>query len=270
MLADAHGDDARPRRRADAHPPLATPTAVTDMTNREIAHPGDDANAPVAVDSLRLNAAHCRHRRCNASALDCGRVPGHVPSLARRLAQALRAALAASPCLASTVSPVAMLADARGDRACLRLRADAHPPRQRRRQRPTCRNAIQHEPSHPQRHGIRDLIDDNSGDATAQVNVGSLRLNAAHCRRPDPRVALARVRFPRAGRNAPAKSASLALRAALADLPCPAPPVSPVAMLADARGDRARRHCRQHLCRRHCGSRRSRRWHLAIVDCAQT
>ena len=53
-------------------------------------------------------------------------------------------------------------------------------------------------------------------------------------------VALARVRFPPAGQGAAATSASPALRAAPADLPCPASPTSPVAMLADARGDSAR------------------------------
>ena len=139
---------------------------------------------------VRVSRARLRHRARASVAL-----PARRGAAATSASQALRAALADLPSLGSTVSPVAMLADARGDRACLRLRADAHPPRQRRRQQPTCRNAIQHEPSHPQRHRIRDLIDDNSGDATAQVNVGSLRLNAAHCRHRDPRVALARVRF---------------------------------------------------------------------------
>ena len=42
-------------------------------------------------------------------------------------------------------------------------------------------------------------------------------------------------------RGATATSASLALRAALANLPCPASPESPAAMLADARGDRDER-----------------------------
>ena len=139
-------------------------------------------------------------------------------AVAASASSALRAALAELPRPASPESSVAMLADARGDSARPRHRADAHPPLATLAATTDFTerdNAPQLEPSTLQRFRSRDRIADNGDDANAPVNVDSLRLNAAHCRQGDSRVALTRVRFPRAGRHAPATSASLALRAAL-------------------------------------------------------
>ena len=145
-----------------------------------------------------------------------------------------------------------MLADARGDDARPRRRADAHPPSATSAATTDFKEhdtATHLEPSRRQRLRTRNGITDNRDNANTTVTIPSLRLNAAHCRHRDPRVALARVRHPRTKRNAAVTSASPALRAALADLPCPAPPVSPVAMLADARDDLAERLQRDHCVR---------------------
>ena len=145
---------------------------------------------------VRVSRARLRHRARASVAL-----PARRGAAATSASLALRAALADLPHLASTVSPVAMLADARGDLARLRRRADARPPLATPGM--TVRDATIHlELSNRQRLRIRKGIADNRDDANATVTIASLRLNAAHCRHRDPRVALARVRFPHGGRGA--------------------------------------------------------------------